>query len=256
MAGADGATPQDVPKYSSISRSQEQRGEGLEPGGVVKFVAHSSRVLRMAGAFGWRPGARYTNLRDVRQVAFERVGFLDIHWKRYSFEAHLRAAEMTRPCVTVARDVENVRQLDKILKEAEALERHASRVVVVPKDVRMSGRFDQLIPERFILGFSVPTRYGGTSLSADDFNRPVHLLGGRPDRQRALANSMPVVSVDCNRFTLDAGFGDFFDGEKFRPHPIGGYERCLAASIENIDLLWRDYPSAGLPSLKGEDDGR
>jgi hypothetical protein len=52
---------------------------------------------------------------------------------------------------------------------------------------------------------------------------------------------MPVVSIDCNRFTLDACFGDYFDGEIFRPHPRGGYIRCLTDSISNITDLWNDY---------------
>jgi catechol 2,3-dioxygenase-like lactoylglutathione lyase family enzyme len=73
--------------------------------------------------------------------------------------------------------------------------------------------------------------------------RPVHLLGGRPDVQRRLAELMPVVSMDCNRFTLDAAYGDYFDGETFRPHPVGGYDRCLRDSIKNINKLWRGYTS-------------
>jgi hypothetical protein len=52
---------------------------------------------------------------------------------------------------------------------------------------------------------------------------------------------MPVVSFDCNRFTLDAVFGDYFDGERFRPHPVGGYKQCLRDSIQNIELLWEGY---------------
>ncbi len=52
---------------------------------------------------------------------------------------------------------------------------------------------------------------------------------------------MNVISVDCNRFTLDAEFGDYFDGETFRPHPKGGYKRCLRASILNINRLWETY---------------
>jgi hypothetical protein len=67
------------------------------------------------------------------------------------------------------------------------------------------------------------------------------LLGGRPDIQRKLAEEMKVISLDCNRFTYDARFGDYFDGEIFRPHPSGGYERCLRDSIKNINLLWEDY---------------
>jgi hypothetical protein len=52
---------------------------------------------------------------------------------------------------------------------------------------------------------------------------------------------MDVVSFDCNRFTLDAQFGDYFDGRAFRPHPRGGYEACIRASIRNINKLWRSY---------------
>ena len=50
-----------------------------------------------------------------------------------------------------------------------------------------------------------------------------------------------MVSMDCNRFTLDAAFGDYFDGETFRPHPRGGYRRCLRESLRNINALWDDY---------------
>jgi hypothetical protein len=52
---------------------------------------------------------------------------------------------------------------------------------------------------------------------------------------------MRVVSFDCNRFTVDAAYGKFFDGGRFRRHPVGGYTRCLADSISNIDRLWHDY---------------
>ena len=56
-----------------------------------------------------------------------------------------------------------------------------------------------------------------------------------------------MFSLDSNRFTLDAAFGD---GEKFRPHPIGGYKTCLADSVRNIDGLWKGYlaDARGLPA--------
>jgi len=208
---------------------------------VLKFVAHGRKVIGIADEFGWRPGARYTNLRDVRDVPFLRRGFLDIHWKSYSFKRHIEAAELTRPFLTVARDVECVSDITDILKEAEMLKKFSEHVIVVPKDPKMKGSIDQFIPADFLLGYSVPTKYGGTVLPPEDFRRPVHLLGGRPDVQRALANKMPVVSFDCNRFTFDARFGDYFDGHKFRPHPKGGYEVCLRDSFSNITRLWADY---------------
>ena len=208
---------------------------------MLKFVAHGRRVVTLAREHGWLPGARYTNLRDVRHVEFSGIGFLDIDWKRYCFETHLAAARLVRPYLTVARDVEDAGQLDRVLREADLLACHATQVVVVPKDIALEGRLEAAIPPEFVLGFSVPTRYGGTRIDPAAFTRPVHLLGGRPDVQRRLAERMNVTSLDCNRFTLDAAYGDYFDGETFRPHPIGGYEACLRASLRNIGRLWDDY---------------
>jgi|ERR1043166_607723 hypothetical protein len=206
---------------------------------VLKFVAHSYRVLKAAHRLGWLPAARYTNLRDVRR--FDRLGFLDIDWKDYRFGQHLCAAKQTKPLITVARDVEDERQLPSILDEAHELAVHANQVVIVPKDPRLEHELEDRIPKEFLLGYSVPTRYGNTRISPKAFNRPVHLLGGRPDVQRRLANSLAVTSIDCNRFTLDAAYGDYFDGTKFRRHPIGGYDRCISDSIKNINKLWTSY---------------
>jgi hypothetical protein len=47
-------------------------------------VTHSDTVLEIAVAYGFWPGARYTNLRDVKR--FARLGFLDIDWSDTTFE--------------------------------------------------------------------------------------------------------------------------------------------------------------------------
>ena len=204
--------------------------------GLLKFTTHSYRVQKIAAQLGWLPGARYTNLRDVRK--FDRLGFLDIDWKNYDFKAHIKAARSTQPLITIARDIEQIKALPEILDQASELRRYANIVVVVPKARRLGPILEDVIPPQFILGFSVPTRYGGTKIPLKYFQRPVHLLGGRPDVQRKLGNQLTVHSLDCNRFTLDAAFGDYFDGETFRPHPKGGYERCIRESLRNINRLW------------------
>lgn len=208
---------------------------------IYKYVAHSKKAINIAIKNGWFPGARYTNLRDIKSVTFKEVGFLDIDWKNYDFKKHIEIAAATYPRMTIARDVESIIDLDRILIEAEQLKRYSKFVAIVPKDVRLTDRLEELIPNDFILGYSVPTKYGGTCIPTRCFVRPVHLLGGRPDYQRNLANELNVISFDCNRFTLDACYGDYFDGEIFRPHPQGGYERCLEDSIKNINALWDDY---------------
>jgi hypothetical protein len=206
---------------------------------ISKFVTHSRHVLRLARRYGWLPGARYTNLRDVRD--FDRVGFLDIDWHHYSFKRHIEATKLTRPKVTVARDVYRRSSLPRILDEAHQLLHYADRVLIVPKVLSLSDELEELVPACFDFGYSVPTRYGGTPIHPRYFRRTVHLLGGRPDVQRQLAEHMVVGSFDCNRFTLDAAYGDYFDGEAFRPHPSGGYDQCIIDSLRNINRLWKDY---------------
>ncbi|MDD5327477.1 MAG: hypothetical protein PHY02_06645 [Phycisphaerae bacterium] len=206
---------------------------------VLKFVTHSKKIINISRKFGWLPGARYTNLRDVK--TFNYLGFLDIDWKNYNFNRHLEAVKATCPYMTVARDIEDVKNLDQTIEQAYMLARYSKKVIVVPKDIRLSEKLNDLIPELFILGYSVPSKYGGTRIPPRFFKRPVHLLGGRPDTQRRIGELMPVFSIDCNRFTYDARFGDYFDGQTFRPHPVGGYERCVHDSIRNITMLWKTY---------------
>jgi hypothetical protein len=208
---------------------------------VAKFVAHGRKVQGHAQRHGWLPGARYTNLRDVRDVPFDGRGFLDINWKCYSYSLHLEAAKRMKPVLTIAQDVLCITKLKQILNEADELQNHSDFVAIVPKDPRLTLKLDLLIPSHFLIGYSVPTKYGSTEIPTSAVNRPVHLLGGRPDVQRRIANECPVVSIDCNRFTLDASFGDYFDGVTFRPHPVGGYENCLDDSMANINKIWESY---------------
>jgi hypothetical protein len=207
----------------------------------VRFIAHGKKTQLIASQFGWRPGARYTNMRDIHGFNFEGRGFLDICWKAYDFARHLETVRATKPHITVARDVEELSQLDQVLKEAEQLQQYAYYVVIVPKTPKLSDCLEHEIPPRYLLGYSCPTRYGGTMIPPQKFTRPVHILGGRPDVQRRLANLMPVYSFDCNRFTIDASYGDYFDGYKFRPLKYLDYEKCLRLSFMGINELWSDY---------------
>ncbi len=208
---------------------------------VTKYVTHSKKVLSLAEKHGWLAGARYTNLRDIKHIKNPEVCFIDIDWKNYSFEKHLNVVSNINPKLTIARDIESIKDLDRIIEEAYQLKRYAEEVALVPKDPKLSKIMEKQIPNDFIFAYSVPTKYGGTDIPIKNFTRAVHLLGGRPDKQRELADQMQVVSFDCNRFTLDAKFGDYFNGKTFKPHPIGGYERCVEESLKNINLIWKNY---------------
>jgi hypothetical protein len=207
---------------------------------IDKIVTHSKTVLSIAKKHNWFIGARYTNLRDV--ATFDKVHFIDIDWKNYDFEKHYQAVKLLKPKYTVAKDWEKANELKSLLKQANTLARHSELVIIVPKVNNLKKKMLKLIPEDFMLGYSVPTKYGGTDIETKYFGgRPVHLLGGRPEKQRELAKELNVRSIDCNRFTLDARYGDYFTGKTFKPHPEGGYKRCLEDSIKNINEIWNCY---------------
>jgi hypothetical protein len=84
------------------------------------------------------PGARYTNLRDIKR--FERIGFIDIDWKNYNFKAHLNAVKSVRPKVTVAKDIEDISELDMIISQAIELSEYAQNVIIVPKATELDGQ--------------------------------------------------------------------------------------------------------------------
>ncbi len=83
---------------------------------VRKFINHSKKAICIAQRYGWLPGARYTNLRDVR--AFKRLGLLDRDWRDYNFQRHLEVTRLTCPLMTVARDIERRSQIRQVVAEA------------------------------------------------------------------------------------------------------------------------------------------
>src|SRR5664280_2575239 len=112
---------------------------------VQKFVCHGRPLQRIAKQYGWLPGARYTNLRDVRGCA--RVGFLDIDWRNYNFKRHLAAAKATHPMFTVARDIIRASDVCRICDEASELGYFADRVIVVPKALELGDCIEDVIPK-------------------------------------------------------------------------------------------------------------
>ena len=89
---------------------------------------------------------------------------------------------------------------------AEEASQYVERVVIIPKAFGIIPH----IPERVgnadvVLGYSVPTRYGGTQVPVWEFgSRPVHLLGGSPHVQMRLVHYLNVVSADGNMHLLMA----------------------------------------------------
>jgi hypothetical protein len=126
--------------------------------------------------------------------------FVDQDWKRPDRAAYVAAVAQHQPRMATVLDWERDEQLPEVLGWAEDVAPFVERVIIIPKVIGGIPRLPRRIGGReVVLGYSVPTRYAGTSVPPWEFaGWPVHLLGGSPHRQMELAHYLNVVSVDGN----------------------------------------------------------
>lgn len=175
--------------------------------------------------------------------------FVDQNWKSPDRNAYMQALEQHRPIMATVLDLERKEQLHEVLSWAEEAAQYVNVVVIIPKEFGIISQLPERIGDaQVVLGYSVPTRFGGTSVPLWEFaGRPVHLLGGSPTKQYKLSKYLHVVSVDGNYANLKSTkFCMWFDGRGWRQLTINGelwgkdapYE-CFKRSCEGIQRMWR-----------------
>lgn len=157
--------------------------------------------------------------REKYEWAF-KIQFIDNEFKKYNHEKHLSVIKEIKPKYATVRDIMTPEQcqqakieyysFEQIMEYAYQIKEHAENVIIIPK-------YDCLdkISKDFMLGYSVPTRYGGTPLDIKLFSDwKVHLLGGSPKNQIQLVNQYDnVVSFDNNYIELIAQKGRYITPE-------------------------------------------
>ena len=133
-------------------------------------------------------------------TVYQRVYFADQQWKYPDRAAYMRALAKHRPEVATVLDWADEAQWSEVWSWAVEAAQYVRQVVIIPKVPGLVAT----VPWRVggadvVLGFSVPTSYGGTTCGLWEFGRrPVHLLGGSPHRQMELARYLNVISTDGN----------------------------------------------------------
>ncbi|MER7487932.1 ParB/RepB/Spo0J family partition protein [Streptomyces sp. NPDC126497] len=208
------ADPQEAPSGRTLARHVP-----------LDAIFSNSRFfsVTMAGyEMGFQPGVISTALgaaqKILRRMPELRLGFMDNEWHDYNHAKHVKAVAETKPKYATVRDVMTKAQcetagiefypLEQILDMAAEVAEHADHVIVIPK-------YDCLdkIPDEYVIGFSVPTSYGGTPMPAEALaGRRVHLLGGSWANQRRYLALLgdDVVSLDNNHLGRIAEFGSFY----------------------------------------------
>ncbi len=192
-------------------------------------------------------------IQPPQRMAEHKTMFVDNDFKNYDHRQHVSVVARLHPKYATVRDVMTPEQcraeqveyysLGQILDYADELADFAEHIIVIPK----YDCVDQ-IPDRYMLGYSTPTSYGGApggivELMANS-KRPVHLLGGAWEQQRRLLyhSGMNIISLDFNHIHKLAMTGVFVDplGREFRlnqamprfsSHPL---YTCMALSLAAI----------------------
>lgn len=156
------------------------------------------RFAAIALEHGFRYGAQ------VPGSVYYPLHFADQDWKRPDRTSYMKALSLHRPQMATVLDWEREEQLSEVLSWAEEAAQYAGAVVIIPKVLDQTHRIPcEIGGKPVILGFSVPSRYGGTSVPVWEFTgRRLHLLGGSPQRQMQewmyLSCVSDVVSADGN----------------------------------------------------------
>lgn len=205
---------------------------------LIYCAGYNRRFAQIAIDHGFLYGAQ------LPSTVYHPLHFADQDWKKPNRAAYMRALEKHRPHMATVLDLEQDDQLGEVLSWAEEAAQWVRVVMIIPKVFGIIPRLPPRIGGADVrLGYSVPTRFGGTELPVWEFTGwPVHLLGGSPNAQMELAHYMDVVSADgnmamkaaarfCNYWTPDGwrGTGAMQDA------PYEAFRR----SCENIMLAWK-----------------
>jgi hypothetical protein len=226
----------------------------LTPTDPSCFVAHAA---------GFGIGTRTTDSRlmgDHRSKwswAFP-ITFLDNDYHDYDHAKHVDVVAEIKPKYATTRDIMSQQQcddagipyfsFDEIMRFVEDIQPHVEHVIVIPKTDCLHE-----IPTHHVLGYSVPTSYGGTPLPAATFRgRRVHLLGGSWKNQLKYLSILrdDVVSLDFNHINHIAQWGGFVypDGSRESGRLIqslglsvtNARQVCLAISLGHIGRAIND----------------
>lgn len=179
--------------------------------------------------------------------------FADQDFKKPNKSAYISALKTHRPTMASVIDWEAQEQINEVLEWAEEAAAYVETVMIIPKVHGGIPTLPRMIGGKPVrLGFSVPTKFGGTEVSVSEFAAwPVHLLGGSPAAQMKYSYYLSAVSADGNMANKMANRGLFWrmgktkfsncwesisiNGERFNGNgPLEAFRR----SCENIAKFW------------------
>ena len=206
---------------------------------IIYCANGNQRFAQIAIDAGFRYGAQLPG------TVYRAPWFADQDWKKPNRDRYMAALAQHRPHMASVLDWERQEQLPEILAWAEDAAQYVEVVMLIPKVQGGIHQLPRAIGGKSVrLGYSVPTKFGGSQLPAWEFaGWPVHLLGGSPQKQMALIRYFDVRSADGNYHNLKATkFCEYWQAARWIPitpkQDDAPYE-AFRRSCENIMAAWR-----------------
>jgi hypothetical protein len=224
---------------------------------LIFCAAGNRRYVDLAVEHGFLPGAQLPG------TWYQSLHFVDQDPnKPPTRRAYMRALKKARPVVATVLDIVSLKTLDIALSWAHEAAWWCDSVVLIPKIDCIGDLPRHVGKANTILGYSVETSHGSTSVPLYRFEGwNVHLLGGAPHTQMSLVALYPqieFVSADCNAIMKMAHKGMFWanksadygrnrrwptlreaDGQRWPGH---GPLEALRRSFEATSAAWRGLP--------------
>lgn len=213
---------------------------------LIYCAAGNPRFAEIAIRYGFKYGAQLPN------KIYYAPHFVDQNWKKPNREKYMAALAEYRPAIATVLDLERDDQLNEVMNWAnEAAQYVSEAVIIIPKAMSIIHCLpDVLRGKQVRLGYSVPTKFGGTCVPVWEFGkRPAHLLGGSPSEQIKLKSYLNVQSTDGNyvqKAAIDYGNSWLVDQGWSYGAEMGLWERqsedamykAFELSLMNIRAVW------------------
>lgn len=213
---------------------------------VIYCAGGNSRLAQIAIDAGMLYGARLPG------IAYHPIYFADQDWKKPDLDAYASSVEGYGARFVTILDWEREEQEEEVFAWANRLSKIPTVEIVafIPKAHGTIDRIPSAINgKKVILAYSVPTRYGGTTVPLGEFgDREVHLLGGHPHDQIMLCKDLNVISADGNMMQKMAierlqswrAYGEC-DSRDWWYELADDYLTSFSISCRNIVSAWRHW---------------
>ena len=206
------------------------------------------KYVEIALRYGFKFGAR------LPSKNYFPIYFADQDWKKPNRELYIKAIAKERPHTATVLDLEYESQFNEVMSWAEGVSKYVKKYIVIIPKCDIIDKIPKVINNKeILLGYSVPTTYGKTSLSLKSFNgRKIHVLGGSPIVQMDIyvnSGNYKVVSIDGNYINKMCQYGSYFDRNGKRRQLKSGKDSIYKAfelSCKNTMWMWKNLDAKQL----------